>query len=288
MAARAPAPRRDPNERSFDMRSLLRLALWGAAAAICLGGVVVAAYTNVGSQRLMLAFAPSSGPTTAQLAARSIETENETRRVAAAVQSLNAERERLLTRITSLERGLQDITGSIQRQAASTGVINPPPAEVTPSSTAVESPSEQPAPPNHVVALSADQEGRAAIKAKLEFGVDIGTAANFDGLRLLWNSIHGANPALFEGLRPVVMVRENRRTRAAELRLLVGPFVDAEAAARLCSTLAASRRSCQPTPFEGQQFSLATEPESRSTRRPTSMPASKTPRQNPQQKSPAE
>jgi hypothetical protein len=276
------------------MRSLLRLALWGAAAAICLGVVVLAAYTNAGSQRLMLAFAPSSGPTTAQLAARSIETENETRRLAAAVQSLNAERERLLTRITSLERSLQDITGSIQRQAASTGAVNPPPAEVTPPPAAVEAssgsaaPKEQPAPTSDQGTLSANQENRAAERAKIDFGVDLGGAVNFDGLRVLWSSIHGANPALFEGLHPVAMARENRRTRAAELRLLVGPFADAEAAARLCSTLAASRRSCQPTPFEGQQFSLATEPEPRSARRPTSIPPLKTVRQNPQHKSPAE
>jgi hypothetical protein len=259
--------------------------------------VALTVYTNFGSQRLMLAVAPGPDPNTAQLAARSLETENETRRLGAAVQSLNAERERLLTRITSLERTLENIIGSIQRQAANAGAVNPSTAEATPSASAAEAspgsaaPQEQPAPASDLATLSAEQENRAAEKAKIEFGVDLGSAINFDGLRLLWNSIHGANPALFDGLHPVVMVRENHRTRAAELRLLVGPFPDPEAAAHPCSILAGTRRSCQPTPFEGQQFSLATELEPRSvappTRRPASTPSPKMPRQNSQMKSPA-
>jgi hypothetical protein len=286
MAARPLTPSRNPDDRSFGMRSLLRLAIWGASAAIALGLVVLASYTDVGSQRLMLAFAPGSGPTTAQLAARSIEVENETRRVAAALQSLDAERERLLTRITSLERTVEDITGSIQRQGASTGSTSSPAAEVKPSASAFETTPES---TSHVTALSSDPNN-AADKANLKLGVDLGGAANFDGLRLLWKSIHDTHPALFDSLHPLVLVRENRRTRAVELRLLVGPVADAEAAARLCSTLAGHRRSCQPTSFEGQQFSFATEPEPRSvappTRRPVLTPAPKTVRQNPQQKSP--
>ena len=73
MAVRTPDMRPDSHDHSFDLSALLRLAIWGGAAAIGLGLVALASYTNVGSQRLMLAFASSSGPTTVQLAARSVD-----------------------------------------------------------------------------------------------------------------------------------------------------------------------------------------------------------------------
>jgi hypothetical protein len=41
-----------------------------------------------------------------------------------------------------------------------------------------------------------------------------------------------------------------------ELRLVVGPLVNAGAAARLCGTLAASGLACQPTIFDGQRLAL--------------------------------
>ena len=59
-------------------------------------------------------------------------------------------------------------------------------------------------------------------------GADLGGAANFDGLRGLWNSTRKTHAVLIEGLHPVVVVRENTRTRAAELRLIVGPMPDLE------------------------------------------------------------
>src|SRR5215212_2758350 len=228
MAARAPAPRRNREGSSFDMRSLFRLALWGAAAAASLGAVVFVAYTNVGSQRLIAAMAGRQ-PNSARLAARTAETENETRRLTEAVQSLATNRERLLTRIASVERILQEITGSIQRPAAAMPSSPPgPPRDTQPQAAEIATPSLAadarapdtanqagvPASGNHVAALSAGDEQPINERSALEFAVDVGSAASFDGLRLLWNSVHGTNPALFEGLHPLVAVRENRRTRS--------------------------------------------------------------------------
>jgi len=280
MAERTPRLRSDRDEPPFKTRSLLRLAIWGGAAAAGLAVVVLAAYTNVGSQWLMTAMAPAPGqPSAAQLAARSTETENETRRLLEAVQILDADREQMLTRITSLERTLEDITGSIQRQVAAT-----PPA----ASPTVISPPSSTATPTDVMPATTPLDAPAALAAdtlKPEVGIEVGSAVNFDGLRLLWNSTRGANAALFDGLHPLVAVRENRRTRAVELRLMIGPFANAEAAARLCSMLSNVRRFCQPAAFEGQQFSLAAVPESRPAatpaRRPTATPAPKTVPQNP-------
>jgi hypothetical protein len=97
-------------------------------------------------------------------------------------------------------------------------------------------------------------EAAAIEPSKVEFGVDVGGAINFDGLRVLWTSTKGSNAALFEGLHPVVAVRENSRTKNAELRLVVGPLAHVEGAARLCAILSAARRYCQPVSFEGQRL----------------------------------
>ena len=50
--------------------------------------------------------------------------ENETRRLSETVQALTADRDRLLARVASLERSLEDVTSSIKRQAAA--VLGPP------------------------------------------------------------------------------------------------------------------------------------------------------------------
>jgi len=97
------------------------------------------------------------------------------------------------------------------------------------------------------------------------FGVDVGGAVNFDGLRVLWNSTRSANAALLEGLHPVVAVRESK-SRGVDLRLIVGPLASTEAATRTCAALVAARRFCQMTTFEGQPFALEmSEPERRAT-----------------------
>jgi hypothetical protein len=86
-------------------------------------------------------------------------------------------------------------------------------------------------------------------------GVDVGGAINYEGLRTLWRSIKNGDPALQDELYPMVAVRENGKTRGVELRLLVGPIADAEAAARLCMTFSATHHYCQPVAFEGQRLS---------------------------------
>src|SRR5256885_14009258 len=95
MVARAPAPRRNRDGSSFNLRSLLRLALWGAAAAASLGAVVFVAYTNVGSQRLIAAMAGGE-PHSAQLAAPTPPTGKKNPRPTEAAQALPPHRRRPL------------------------------------------------------------------------------------------------------------------------------------------------------------------------------------------------
>jgi hypothetical protein len=87
-------------------------------------------------------------------------------------------------------------------------------------------------------------------------GVDVGGATNYEGLRTLWHSTKNSDPASLEELFPVVAVRENSKTHGVDIRLVVGPVADAEAAARLCATLSAAHHYCQPVAFEGQRLAL--------------------------------
>jgi hypothetical protein len=93
-------------------------------------------------------------------------------------------------------------------------------------------------------------------------GVDVGGATSFDGLRTLWNTIAATHYDLFEGLHPIVTVRENSKSRAADLRLVAGPLTDIESANHICTTLAAAKRYCRLVNFEGQPLALVA-PENR-------------------------
>ncbi len=287
MVVQAARTIRHAQPRPFDLRSLLRLGIWGMSAAAALGVAVASAYSTTGSQRLMAAFGPTAreanrpspaGPATADLLARAAETENETQRLAEAVRALGADRERLITRIASLEQSLEEVTGSIRRQAvsppAASPAMAPPPATTSSASPAAEaSGSPPPAPASAPAAATGPQTPPAAsrvasapaieaseageAKPKPEFGLDLGGAANFDALRALWNSAMSGGASVLEGLNPVVAVRENIKSRTVELRLVVGPLGSVDAAARACATLMAARRFCEPAAFEGQQFTLA-------------------------------
>lgn len=96
-----------------------------------------------------------------------------------------------------------------------------------------------------------------SVATKTEFGVDLGGDRTVDALRALWVSLRaGKHAALFAGLRPLVAIRDGGKPNIVELRLVVGPLVNAGAAARLCGTLAAAGLACQPTVFDGQRLAL--------------------------------
>jgi hypothetical protein len=107
------------------------------------------------------------------------------------------------------------------------------------------------APPSNPARVTALAE---PLPAAAGLGVDVGGATNYEGLRTLWHATKNSDPALLEELYPVVTVRENGKTHGVDLRLVIGPLADAEAAARLCTTLAESHHYCQPVAFEGQRL----------------------------------
>ncbi len=272
------------------MQGLLRFAGWGAAATAALLLVVITANSSTGRDRLSAAFAGVNGPREAEAAkaqaaqaaqiARLAANESDTRRLVEIVRSLAGDRERLMARVNVLERSLEDVTGSIKKQAAMTppaapaapAVTQPPaaaaepppktaaappqtiPAEPAPASAPAAPP---PAPPKQVASLppASSMPELEAIQPRAA-GVDVGGATSFDGLRTLWNTITATHNDLFEGLHPIVSVRENSKSRAADLRLIAGPLTDVETANHICTTLAAAKRYCRLVNFEGQPLAL--------------------------------
>ena len=78
-----------------------------------------------------------------QLAAK--ESQNEARRLASAVETLNSDRDRLYARVTSLEQGLDSVTGAIARQGSQGSIVTaPPPRPATPAATAAPAPAVAP------------------------------------------------------------------------------------------------------------------------------------------------
>ncbi|WP_298261463.1 hypothetical protein [Bradyrhizobium sp.] len=103
-------------EDEFDRRTLWRLGTW---AAISVGAVVVALVTNqssIGLRREQTASVDLMKQAQ-QLQLTAKESQNETHRLASAVDTLNGDRDRLYARVAVLEQGLDSVTGAISRQA---------------------------------------------------------------------------------------------------------------------------------------------------------------------------
>jgi hypothetical protein len=134
-----PEPDLPKIRKPLRTRPLWRLFGWGSAATIALAAVALTSQTEAGGKRLQLALTFANVPerAVAQIPPRAVETE--TKRLAAQVRDLAADRERLTARIATLERNLADMTGSIKQQseqlAAARAANTPPPAPSAPATT---------------------------------------------------------------------------------------------------------------------------------------------------------
>ena len=241
----------------FGWRELWRVSLWAIAASVAMTVAVFASGTEFGRGRLQQAFAevreifiPTGARPIRPLDAR------EGRRLAEAVLSLAAERERLLARVDALEQNLAGITGSIAQVEKSVQALQPPaevaaapvqpaarPAEEVTGS--IQTPVDVPLPP----------PPPAAHAARPEFGLDLGSAGTVEALRTAWATATRRYAALLDGLQPLVQVRERRQAHA-EFRLIAGPIASASAAARICATITVGGGICAPTAFEGQRLAV--------------------------------
>ncbi|QAU46986.1 hypothetical protein [Bradyrhizobium guangzhouense] len=112
-------------EGAFDRRMLWRLGSWGVTAV---GAVVVAVMANqaqLGWRRDQVASADLARQSD-QIQVLTKQSELEARRLASAIDTLNTDRDRLYSRVTVLEQGLDSVTGAIAKQNATS---QPAPAE---------------------------------------------------------------------------------------------------------------------------------------------------------------
>lgn len=127
-------------EEDLDRHALWRIAAWGVGATGAVVLAVMANQSSFGVRRDQAAAVDLSRQTQQiQLAAR--ETQNEARRLASAIDTLHSDRDRLYARVTSLELGLDSVTGTIARQSATAA----PAAAANAAPPAVPSPAPAPA-----------------------------------------------------------------------------------------------------------------------------------------------
>lgn len=123
-------------EGTFDRRMMWRLGSWGAAAV---GAVVIAVMANqaqLGWRRDQVASADLARQSD-RLQVLTKESQLEARRLASAIETLNSDRDRLYSRVTVLEQGLDSVTGAIAKQSAT--------SPQAPASKPQEKPQETPA-----------------------------------------------------------------------------------------------------------------------------------------------
>jgi hypothetical protein len=242
----------EDRKRRRDMRALWRLSAWGCGAAIALAALAITTQTEGGSNRLALAFSPGNSPPLAveiaQLKQRALERDAEAKRLEGQVNTLAADRDRLTARLVSLERNLDDMTGSIKRQAALAAPALSPLAMPAISTTA---PATElvPLPPVRTATAS---DGTAEQPAKSEFGVDLGGASSMDVLNARWTTVKANFGPLLTGLRP--LAAHDPRPGSTGYRLLVGPVANPAAGMQLCARFAAARVTCRTAKFDGEQL----------------------------------
>lgn len=135
MALEIAPPRRDlprASARAYERDAVWRLCGWGSSAVVAAGILALTIQSDVGMQRINVLTGTAPIPVRMaqmeQPAQPAREKDPETLRLQAEVRSLAADRERLAARFAALEKHLEDVTGSIRRQAA----VAPAPAPASP------------------------------------------------------------------------------------------------------------------------------------------------------------
>ncbi len=243
------------------MQRLRRLAVWGAAASGAVLVVTLTSRSDIAVDRIALVLHHQKPPFDAQAA---------TEQLAAAVRGLKDNDEQINSRLAAVEHDMDDFTGSITKQIkaadASRHVEDGPSVVATAATSAsMLAPADIPsaaAPASVPVPMPAPGSAKAAEESALPplprtaFGVDIGSGLTLQALRMRWAAIRTAHPQLFEGLEPIISVREVPRSNKIELRLVAGPIALPGTAAQLCAQLAALGLFCQPTIYDGQHLAL--------------------------------
>jgi hypothetical protein len=107
-------------EDDLDRRSLWRLGSWGVGSVAAVVVAVMASQSSIGARRDQIAAADLTRQSQ-QIQSVAKDSQTEARRLASAIDTLNGDRDRLYSRVTVLEQGLDSVTGSIARQNSAAG-----------------------------------------------------------------------------------------------------------------------------------------------------------------------
>jgi hypothetical protein len=139
-------------EDEFDRRrTLWRIASWGVVSIAAVVIAVLANQASLGWRRDQAATSDLVQQAN-RLQAVARESQNEARRLASAIETLNSDRDRLYTRVTVLEQGLDSVTGATAKQGAPVSAptqpdaqpaAQPPTPAVAPVATKPAAPSEK-------------------------------------------------------------------------------------------------------------------------------------------------
>lgn len=137
-------------ERDWSWHSLWQLGSWAVGA---IGAVIIAffaVHTSNGVRRDQIASADLTRQSQ-QIQWVAKESQAETRRLSSAIDTLNSDRDRLFTRLTVLEQGLDSVTGSVARQTTPASLVmssaaqpirGMPPPMIAAATAALPQPSE--------------------------------------------------------------------------------------------------------------------------------------------------
>jgi hypothetical protein len=128
------------DEDVLDRRALWRIGSWGAGAV---GSVILAVLASQSSMALRREQVAAADLQQVRSVAR--ENQSEARRLASAIDTLNGDRDRLYSRVTVLEQGLDSVTGAIARQSVTAAA--PQAAATSPASPAATTSEPQSAAP---------------------------------------------------------------------------------------------------------------------------------------------
>jgi hypothetical protein len=143
-------------EDDLDRRSLWRLGSWGVGSVAAVVVAVMASQSSIGTRRDQLAAANLTRQSQ-QIQSVAKDSLTEARRLASAIDTLNGDRDRLYSRVTVLEQGLDSVTGSIARQNSPAGSPQAGPSPLSapePQSASLLPPPVAAAPATTVAALT--------------------------------------------------------------------------------------------------------------------------------------
>jgi hypothetical protein len=136
-----------------DRRSLWRLGSWGVGSVAAVVVAVMASQSSIGARRDQIASADLVRQSQ-QIQSVAKDSQAEARRLASAINTLNGDRDRLYSRVTVLEQGLDSVTGSIARQNSAAGSPQGGPSPVSAAEPQSASPPVAAAPATTFAALT--------------------------------------------------------------------------------------------------------------------------------------